>query len=127
MNLSELFIRRAITTGLLMFGILLFLDCRELSHQQAVVKLNTGVGSVAKRLILGCPAATERHPVPPFVMLAIRGFDGDAAAYPERTATVLPWILHHADGRGKLVLDLLARLLIMFMLYLFLRTRSIMA
>lgn len=55
------------------------------------------VGAVAERFVVGLAAATQRHPVPDFVGLAVGGNDGDAAAYPDGAAHLFGRVFNQAQ------------------------------
>jgi hypothetical protein len=83
------------------------------NSQCSVAELDAGVTAVTEGLVRGDAAAAEGHAVALFVVRAIFGLDGNAAAHPEGAAATEGGIFDHSDGGRKRLLDLFVGLLVM--------------
>src|SRR5438094_98792 len=81
-------------------------------RDHAVVEAEARVAAVAEGLVRGDAAAAQRDAVADLVPLAVGRLDRDAALHEERPAAPERRVLDDADGGFELVLDGLARLVV---------------
>jgi hypothetical protein len=74
------------------------------SFHDAVIKLHTGVASIAEWFIIRGAASAKCHSIARLVAFAVRRFNRDASLNPQRPAATKGWIFDDTDRRFKRLL-----------------------
>ena len=70
------------------------------------------MGTVTEGFVFRSAAPAKSHAIPQFVSLAVGANERYPAAYPQRAAAILGWVLDHSDRLRKLWLNWFTRFLV---------------